>query len=646
MKVLKTGLVSFCLVVVFFANAQAQHSFEARIKSLSEVDSESSVIELTKIWDSLYFGPGKSGMYQLLPEEQWQKYFEKRITNQLTLSTKVNLAFALAAIYHTQSKFLKSRPLLEWLLKEKRLLSEKKYHLVLIKLEENYRGLFMFEKALNIRRQRVNLNLIKNYWALYLDCGLYELALQDFTMFEQEPSKKEYDYIKYLSTKANLYLGANKITAARQYFIEGLTAAKVFYSSNKNRQLYPVLGNQHWVGVFELGIARCLFKDNHLDSSFLIATEAAKKLSAHYRVESWFLISEILLKKQKAPDVKNYIDSIQSYTSIVENNYVAKLNFERIKRDYYKLVNNKELYQFYALGVAQDELLKSNAAISIYKDKVVQNLSDLELSQRRNELQRSYAIIKYQTLGIVAMIVGFLLLSLFLAFLVNKAKVRKKFAFITALKNEELEQKSKELMRQTEYAQWLLKELHHRVKNNLQVVSSMLSLQQRRTNTPEIASSLQSLQTRIQSIAIMHQHLYQDNEGSILDMVAYIDNLITQLKSSYFGIAPKVRFHTDISDCKLDISVAMPIGLIITEVVSNSLKHAFPDAHGNIWIKLKEVDDDFELSIQDDGRGFSQQQFGDDHLGLRLIQILTKQIKGTISIVSDNGVNYSINFKP
>lgn len=636
----------FCLLPLFSVS-QTNEAFQSRIFHISEGNKRSSVVLLSTIWDSLYFGPGKASMYQLLPEQEWQMLFEQKMNLVQNDGEKINANFALAAIYHTQSKFLKSKPILEWLLTKKSLLSEKKYHLVLIKLEENYRALFMLEKALDIRKQRVSLGLIKNYWALYEDCGLFDLALQDFNLFEPVPTKESYEYIKYLSTKSNLYLGANKLTEARKYFLEGLNASNTFYATNKDEKKFPVLGNRHWVGVFELGQAKCFLKEGKGKESLAISVNATNKLIGYYKMDGWFVIAESHLLLHNTAATQKYIDSISLYSPIIDNNYTAKLRYDQLRRDYYKLIGNKNLYNEYAVLAADAEMHKSSAAVAVYKNEVIKKLSDLEITERRNELKRSYQIIQYQTFGIIGMVVGFVLLLLFIVFLINKSKERKRFAMITAAKNTELEIKSEALLKQTEYAQWLLKELHHRVKNNLQVVSSMLNLQHRRTQIPEIASSLQSLQTRIQSIAIMHQHLYQENEASMLDMSAYVNNLINQLKSTYSALSGHVKFQTEVEKCKMGITMAMPLGLIITEVVSNSLKHGFKEMkEGNIWIRLYAEKEEVLLVITDDGKGFGAHEMGDDHLGLRLIHILAKQIKASVKIDSENGVEYILKFKP
>lgn len=642
----KAGLVVSALFWCLTTGAQSNVILKKQVEALSVQSTERSAIALSALWDSLYFGSNKPYMYQYLTEQEWQGYFEKRMERPASDSARIQLAFALSAIYHTQSKFLKSKPLLEWLLTQKNRLSEKKYHLVLIKLEENYRALFLLEKAVDIRKQRVALGLIKNYWALYEECGLYELALQDFGLFEPIPKKGSYDYIKYLSSKANLYLGANKVAEARNIFKEGLDAATLFYQRNKDQKQFPPLGKFHWIGLFELGTAKCFLKERHYNTALNITLNATDRLNGYYKMEGWFIVADIQKALKNASLLKTYIDSLSIYSSNIENNYTYKLHFDQILRDYYHLIGNAEKYNVYALMAAEGELMKSNAALSVYKKEVIKNLSTLEIKERRDELKRSYAIIRYQTLGIVGMVAGLVLLSLFLAFLGNKAKERKKYALIMAYKNAELEAKSEELIRQTEYAQWLLKELHHRVKNNLQVVSSMLNLQYRRTNLPEIASSLQSLQTRIQSIAIMHQHLYQENEGELLDMRAYIENLVNQLKSTYTDLSSNVHITVEVDPCRMSISMAMPLGLIITEIVSNSLKYAFPSKEsGNIQIRLLARGEDIQMVVKDDGVGLNQEQYSDDHLGIRLINILAKQIKATVSTVSNAGVQYTLTFK-
>ncbi|WP_394749793.1 sensor histidine kinase [Spongiimicrobium salis] len=196
----------------------------------------------------------------------------------------------------------------------------------------------------------------------------------------------------------------------------------------------------------------------------------------------------------------------------------------------------------------------------------------------------------------------------------------------------------------------LLREVHHRVKNNLQTVSSLLNLQSRNTEDVQIKTVIKSSQNRVISMAMIHEMLYMRDNLSKIEFRSYVKELGEYLISSLNTSKNTIGLHIDIPQVKLGIDTAIPLGLLINEVITNSMKYGFKEGmEGHIHISLKEEQEgSYELRIRDTGVGFSDtvDLKTSKSLGLKLIHNLARQLKGSIQRdSSDQGTSYIINFQ-
>jgi PAS domain S-box-containing protein len=193
----------------------------------------------------------------------------------------------------------------------------------------------------------------------------------------------------------------------------------------------------------------------------------------------------------------------------------------------------------------------------------------------------------------------------------------------------------------------LLKEIHHRVKNNLQITSSLLRLQAARIPVTEAQQFLRESQDRIRSMALVHEMLYRSHDLARVDFGEYARSLVQQLLRSYGADARRVKHIIDVEHILLGVDEAVPCGLMINELVANSLKHAFPaNRAGTIWVRMEADDRRCRLRVGDDGVGFPE---GVDFrqtqtLGLQLVRTLTDQLAGTISSSREGGTEFTISF--
>ena len=194
----------------------------------------------------------------------------------------------------------------------------------------------------------------------------------------------------------------------------------------------------------------------------------------------------------------------------------------------------------------------------------------------------------------------------------------------------------------------LLKEIHHRVKNNLQVVSSLLGLQSRVVTDHETRRMFQESQDRIHSMALLHESLYQSHNLSQIDFPEYIRQLAAHLFHSYGVAAERIHLRTDLDNLSLHLDAAVPCGLIINELISNSLKYGFPDGReGEIRIELREISDGTaRLVVADNGIGLKADVdwVNTRSLGLRLVRSLAEQLGAKIEVKSTAGVEVQLAF--
>jgi PAS domain S-box-containing protein len=194
----------------------------------------------------------------------------------------------------------------------------------------------------------------------------------------------------------------------------------------------------------------------------------------------------------------------------------------------------------------------------------------------------------------------------------------------------------------------LMREVHHRVKNNFQIISSLLMLQSDYVQDPRYMAMLYDSRNRIKSMALVHEKLYQAKDVSRVDFKGYIDSLSRELFNSFVDIEGRVSLKLDVEDVALSIDIAVPCGLVINELLTNAIKHAFPgNRRGAIGISLHKNSDTVELEVFDDGAGIQPDMDIRDTgtLGLKLVtSIVENQLGGSIAVDVKNGTRFIMRF--
>jgi two-component sensor histidine kinase len=192
----------------------------------------------------------------------------------------------------------------------------------------------------------------------------------------------------------------------------------------------------------------------------------------------------------------------------------------------------------------------------------------------------------------------------------------------------------------------LLKEIHHRVKNNLQIISSILNLQSAFVTDENTLGILHESRNRIRSMAIIQETLYKSDVFSTVDFGKYIEDLCQNLIASY-QIIGNVKLELEVQPVHMILDQAIPCGLLINEIITNSLKYAWPDHQkGSIWVRLSQEEQNVVLEVSDDGQGLPEQfdKMNTETLGLQLIATLNEQLEGKLEVSNQNGTKYLLKF--
>lgn len=303
--------------------------------------------------------------------------------------------------------------------------------------------------------------------------------------------------------------------------------------------------------------------------------------------------------------------------------------------------NYKNAYEFfvkyksYEDSILDETKTKQIAELQTQYETEKKDQTIVELEQK-SEIQRLEA--ETQKSQIYLSLIGIALLIVIVAALYYRSQLKQKA-------NQELAAKNKEIEKQNSEKELLLKEIHHRVKNNLQIISSLLSMQTRGVHDLKVIDAMKESQSRVKTMALIHEKLYQYENLSSINMQEYMKQLSDFLTQTY-GRNKEIEVIIESEEINLDIDTAVPLGLITNELLSNALKYAFEDSQqGTIKISLNQVrKDSYLLIVSDTGKGLDKDlDIGKtSSLGLRLVRTLTRQINGNLSISSDSGTTFSI----
>jgi two-component sensor histidine kinase len=457
-----------------------------------------------------------------------------------------------------------------------------------------------FNNALDIYQELGNEKMIHytllDLGGLYKDLGKYEKSI--------EHVKKAQEY--YLKTNGTSQFARSKYIMGCNY--EELGKYKLALVEFKEAMaIYLDMGSKRRIAGCRLKISGMHF---HM-KQYALSLEMAKEALAMAQENN---TAGLIIRSYKQ------ISDIYYHTKKYELAYDYRVKYDLLKDSIHSIEGENKILELEAK----------------YENKLQKNqINDLEASNTIQELkiqeQRNQKII------LIGLVVFILIVS---SLVYNQYRVKKN-------NNELLKEKNSLIMASLEEKEVLLREIHHRVKNNLQFVWSLLNLQTRHVKDKQTLETLNEGKNRVKTMALIHQKLYQADNLKGIDIGQYIDNLTKNLFDTYHVDESKVKVLTDIDPMVLDIDTALPLGLIMNELITNSLKYAFKGVeNGELEIKLKKQDQNLSLTVKDNGKGMTEKPDLDalETFGLRLVQSLAKQLKAKVDIdvTSGTAVNLDI----
>jgi len=328
-------------------------------------------------------------------------------------------------------------------------------------------------------------------------------------------------------------------------------------------------------------------------------------------------------------------------------NYLSKIE-SLIKEDVFnsKIKYLSSINRIHELELQRDKDAKENLQVEaklkdsiLQKEKLLSNALELENGYKSNQLENQRELSKTlnrqsklqkeqlkQERDVKVLLVSGLILLLFLGLLALYHYRR------TKTKNEIIQKQSRDL-------EILVKEIHHRVKNNLQIISSLLDIQSMTVESEQALQAIRGSKNRVQSMAIIHRFLYHENNIRGIALEDYLQNLCENLFTSYNINPNSITLQTDIDKLNLDVDTMIPLGLVINELISNSLKYAFSEEQkGTLQISLKERENCLHLEVRDNGKGFPNKAIKQRQtFGLQLIAAFAQKLKAEWELYNDNG---------
>jgi len=318
-----------------------------------------------------------------------------------------------------------------------------------------------------------------------------------------------------------------------------------------------------------------------------------------------------------------------------ENALESQVRAAKLLRDAYQgeqnwseAFNMEQLYNKLRDSIQNDKIEESIIIKQTTFD-LEQKQKEIELLSAKNDLQT--LTLRNNRIVLCIAVLGILLIS-FIALFTKRVLNKNKLA-------------SKLLTKQNEEKQVMMKEIHHRVKNNLQVVNSLLRLQSKEVKDSKVLDMFKNTQRRVLSMAKLHENMYSTENLKLINVEKHLSGLILDIIDSY-DLGKEINIELNILDEEFSIKTLLPLSLIVNEVITNSLKHAFINKQkGNVSLELKKINEEnFEMIIGDDGIGFHPLEKSSG-LGTKLINIFSRQLNGTIQLLEKEGAFYKLKFK-
>ncbi|MBE8724388.1 sensor histidine kinase [Flavobacterium hungaricum] len=474
-------------------------------------------------------------------------------------------------------------------------------------MEHNDEALKLFKKSFDNRKRSINSGSWHKSLYLIIDAlceeKRYSEALKYIKLTDTYPPNNSLDEFFLSFAKASTFREMRNTAEAEKFFIQMDQKAQHLFSQ---QTALPILFGYSRMSLFYAEKGNVAKAKRYADKAFELGKQANHKPE--------FIDLELSLFK------------IDSTNGDYNSSIVHYQNYSRIKDSLYDISKNKKIEE---LKVEYETLNKE------------ENIKKLEGQSKlqQSKLDKSRLLINF-SVGIILLL--FVIIGLFYNHYQLKQKNNRKLE----LKEKEISLQNKNLQNLLLEKEWLMKEIHHRVKNNLQTVMSLLNSQTEFIEDDLALSTIKSSQHRIHAMSLIHQKLYMSENIASINMPIYIHELVEYLRDA-FNLKQRIRFAVEIEELELEVTQAIPLGLIINEAVTNAIKYAFPDDQkGLISISLAATETNhYLLTIRDNGIGIPTTADQNNSFGMSLIQGLSEDLEGAFSVENNNGTVLQLSFE-
>lgn len=443
-------------------------------------------------------------------------------------------------------------------------------------------------------------------------------GLKSLDLFEKR-GLRDLDYDFTLHLVGQFYVDLNEPLMALSYFKRSVEFGERYGFYNNLSDSYIALVNlQTDLGEYSEAIKsgmEALRYAELLDNEFMI-------------MRSYLALGKV---SNAAGDFAKAVGYLESSLANIKPNFGDKFQLGMVYEELSKSYENLGEFKQALVASKMSDKLRQEVFTKEAEEKIALLQTEMEVAQKENTIKLQQVELSktrelqmfYLALAIVAIV--------FLGLL-----------YIVYLRKEKY---SKLLEKRNQEKEYLLKEIHHRVKNNLETISSLLSLQIATIESSEFKQIMEETYSRVQSMGMIHLSLYKKGNLKKVEMKQFFEELGGFIVDT-FDAESRIDFKTEMEPISLDIDVAIPIGLIVNELISNSLKYAFPqNSAGRITVSLEEKDASLLLNVSDDGIGMmANSSSKGTGFGRELIGLLTRQLDGKMTLVNESGTAFSFEF--
>ncbi len=524
-------------------------------------------------------------------------------------------------------------------------------------MDSTYSQLGLYTEQIDIRNEKKELGIIEDiaFYDIYSNLGMYNKAMKVYITEVRKTfaDDDQFGLAKYHNNIGNYLRLDNSPAVALKKYKEAKGHLTVFLNNiTLIKTESELISANNLMGIIDGNIGKCYSKLDqyevaipYLESGISAIAENSKGKFSSEIVENNLEIANCYLQ------LENYEKAVEYLSSDLRSNKTDHiLRRNRLLSSYYDKTGDFQNSASYlkrnmrirdSLDTNNSELRRQQLATVMARDldnkDAMLEVQKKDLEQQRLEMSAQDEKINMVFISLVFTLLGF-------AGLV--------YAYLKSIKNQRLIAEQKHIIENSLIEKdSLLKEIHHRVKNNLQMVSSLLSLQTKNTRSKAAIEALEEGKSRVKAMALIHQKLYQNDDLSVIEMQGYIESLINSVQSVYKKGGHSINITIDAEGVELDIDRAIPFGLILNELVSNSFKYAFPhdEENGKIYIHLrKQNGQEGFFEYTDNGIGLPEDtdERAKSSMGIRLMNRLANQLQTNLNVDKmSEGVRFWFNFK-